>query len=96
MNLFSDEVDIHPVHAVEVLSHEDWKLLAEHVDDREDIAEGEVDHDQEEGAVDVHDSVLVQLLVQVDDSKQQSQDNGLDELDIGQLRVPRKSLKNHT
>ena len=46
-------------------------MFSTHVDDTEDVLEGHVGEEEEEGAVDVHHSLLVQLLAQVYDAEQQ-------------------------
>ena len=47
-DLLADEVDVGPVHAVEVLPEEDRKLAAENRQDREDVVKGGVGDLEEE------------------------------------------------
>ena len=47
--LLSDEVDVSPIHPIEMFPEKDWQLHTDDVDDSEHVGEGHVGDDQELG-----------------------------------------------
>ena len=58
-DLLGQEICVRSVHPIEMFSEKDGELHAEDIDDREHVGEGHVGDEEEHGAVDVHDALLL-------------------------------------
>ena len=76
-DLLGQEICVRSVHPIEMLSEKDGELHAEDIDDGEHVGKGHVGDEEEHGAVDIHDGLLlcicftIQFLTKVDKAENQ-------------------------
>ena len=75
--MFGDEIDISPVHSIEMFSEKYGQLHGYDIDDSKHVGEGHISYDEEESPIDALDPSYGVILTKVDDAKQQGNDNSL-------------------